>query len=102
MTPKSILHEALIAVKNRERKNPLGGICTHVGDFVRWNPQYADYYPKIEALLSKLLKQWPDTPADADLDWSPIPNYLEETSAGTTWKNPLRLQLLDWLIEATK
>ena len=53
----------------------------------------------VEKLLHHYIAQWPVVLEEANLEWSPIPFFWEETATATLWANPLRHELLNWLIE---
>ena len=53
----------------------------------------------VEKLLQHYIAQWPVVLEEANRLCSPIPFFWEETTTGTLWANPLRHELLNWLIE---
>lgn len=94
-TTRQYLLAALLYVREKPKMQKLG-ICTHVHRYMARDYKYRDYVNK---LLEHYIAQWPVVLEEANLEWSPIPFFWEETATGTLWANPLRHELLNWLIE---
>ena len=94
-TTRQYLLAALLYVREKP-KAPKAGICTHVYRYMQRARTKRDY---VEKLLHDYIAQWPVVLEEANLAWSPIPFFWEETATATLWANPLRHELLNWLIE---
>ena len=78
----------------KSQKRQKAGICDHVYRYMQRARTKRDY---VEKLLHPYIAQWPVVLEEANTDWSPIPFFWEETA--TLWADPLRHELLNWLIE---
>lgn len=95
-TTRQYLLAALLFVREKPKMQK-HGICTHVYRYMAGKgSKQRDY---VELLLQYYIEQWPIVLEEANLEWSPIPFFWEESAKGTLWANPLRHELLNWLIE---
>lgn len=94
-TTRQYLLEALLYVREKPKMEK-SGICTHVHRYMARAYKHRDYVNK---LLEHYINQWPVVMEEANTQWSPIPFFWEESAKGTLWANPLRHELLNWLIE---
>ena len=100
------LLKALIALRDDpSARPPSGGICYGVTVLVSREKHTHDW-PKetvgvISQLLSLMMRDWPDR-VEGDA-YYPINghcvSFSREDREGKIWENPLRFQLLDWLID---
>lgn len=95
-TTRQHLLAALRFVRNKP-KQPKTGICTHVYRYMAGKG--SEQRDCVDDLLQHYIKQWPVVLEEANTDWSPIPFFWKETASATLWANPLRHELLNWLIE---
>lgn len=97
-TTRQYLLAALLYVREKP-KAPKAGICTHVYRYMQRARTNRDY---VEKLLHNYIAQWPVVLEEANLAWSPIPFFWEETKLGTLWANPLRHELIERVEEDEK
>ena len=97
-TTRQYLLAALLYVREKPKMQK-AGICTHVYRYMQRARTKRDY---VEKLLQHYIAQWPVVLEEANLAWAPIPFFWKETEEGTLWANPLRHELLNWLIERVK
>ena len=100
------LLKALIALRDDpSARPPSGGICYGVTVLVS-RENHAHDWPNetvsvVRQLLSLMMRNWPDR-VEGDA-YYPINghcvSFSREDREGKIWENPLRFQLLDWLID---
>ena len=94
-TTRQYLLTTLLYVREKPKRQK-AGICEHVYRYMQRARTKRDC---VEKLLQHYIAQWPVVLEEANTDWSPIPFFWKETEEGTLWANPLRHELLNWLIE---
>lgn len=108
MEPKEALLQALRALKSSVPELRVGlranwflphvGICCNVMDFLGNTGELDDDedFDEADSLLQHTIEKWPDAHGEASC--YPVGGIDEYENKENLWRNPRRIELLDWLI----